>query len=120
MMPSEKVMEAVEVVIEREDIEDSGDDNIPIAQTRHKAKGSVGAKELGSSEDDTAMTDTSVTMTPKLGLLGIGTEVMRQFDESLFVGTVQSYDRKTDLYKILYSDGDGEDMDETNTCTHIN
>jgi hypothetical protein len=37
---------------------------------------------------------------------------MKQFDEGLFVGTVQSYDRKTDLYKILYSDGDGEDMDE--------
>ncbi len=48
-------------------------------------------------------------MVPKLGLLGIGTEVMRQFAEGLFVGTVQSYDRKDSLYKILYSDGD---MDE--------
>ena len=51
-------------------------------------------------------------ITPKLGLLGIGTEVMRQFDEGLLVGTVQSYDRKESLYKILYSDGDMEDMDE--------
>ncbi len=51
-------------------------------------------------------------MTPKLGLLGIGTEVMRQFDAGLFVGTAQSYDRKDKLYKILYSDGDMEDMDQ--------
>jgi hypothetical protein len=57
-------------------------------------------------------TDTNEKMTPKLGLLGIGTEVMRQFDEGLFVGTVQSYDRKDKLYTILYSDGDKEDMDE--------
>jgi hypothetical protein len=113
MLPSEKVLEVEELVVEREDSEDSEEDNIPIAQTRPKAKGSVGAKELGTSEDDTEMTETSVTITPKLGLLGIGTEVMRQFDEGLFVlGTVQSYDRKTDLYKILYSDGDGEDMDQ--------
>jgi hypothetical protein len=120
MMPSDKVLEVDELVVEREDSEDSEEDNITIAQTRHKAKGSVGVEELGSSEDETEMTETTVTMTPKLGLLGMGTEVMRQFDEGLFVGTVQSYDRKTDLYKILYSDGDGEDMDETNTCTHIN
>jgi hypothetical protein len=108
MMPSDKVLEAGEVVVEREDSEDSEDDNIPIAQTRHKDKGSVVAEELVSSEDETEMPETGVVMTPKLGLLGIGTEVMRQFDEGLFVGTVQSYDRKTDFYKILYSDGDGE------------
>ncbi len=112
MMPSEEVRETVEVVMEREDSEDSEDDCIPIAQTRHKTKVIVVAEDEVSSEDATQMPEKGVLMTPKLGLLGIGTEVMRQFDEGLFVGTAQSYDRKTDLYKILYSNGDGEDMDQ--------
>jgi hypothetical protein len=51
-------------------------------------------------------------MTPKLGLLGIGTEVMRQFSAGLFTGTVLSYNSKDGLYKIEYTDGDREDMDE--------
>ena len=73
------------------------DDNIPIAET------------LDSDEDFTAPTS---VMTPKLGLLGIGTEVMRQFDAGLFLGTVISFNSKDGLYKIEYTDGDREDMDE--------
>jgi hypothetical protein len=38
---------------------------------------------------------------------------MRQFDAGLFLGTVLVYNSKDDgLYKIEYSDGDREDMDE--------
>jgi hypothetical protein len=112
MMHSEKVREAAEVVIEREDSDDSGDNNIPIAQTRHKEKDTVVAEEVVSSEDETQIPETGVVTTPQLGLLGIGTEVMRQFDKGLFLGTVRRYVRNTDLYKILYSGGDGEDMDQ--------
>ncbi len=108
----EIVVEAEVVVVEIEDSEETKDDNTPIRRTRQKAKVSVVVEELVSSQDETESPDTGMVMTPKLGLLGIGTEVMRQFDERLFVGTVQSYDRKTDLYKILYSDGDGEHMDQ--------
>ncbi len=75
----------------------SEDDNIPIAQT------------LDSDEEFTAP---STVITPKLGLLCIGTEVMRQFDAGLFLGTVQAFNSKDGLYKIQYSDGDREDMDE--------
>jgi hypothetical protein len=112
MLATSVVMEVADVEIDTIDSDDSEDDNIPIAQTRHKDKVTVVVEEEVSSEDGTVMPETGVLMTPKLGLLGRGTEVMRQFDEGLFVGTVQSYDRKTDLYKILYSDGDGEDMDQ--------
>ena len=112
MVSSDTVVEAEVVVVEIEDSEETKDENIPIRRTRQKAKVSVVVEEVVSSQDETESPDTGMGMTPKLGLLGIGTEVMRQFDEGLFVGTVQSYDRKTDLYKILYSDGDGEDMDQ--------
>ena len=74
------------------------EENIPIAET------------LQSNEESTA--PSTVIMTPKLGLLGIGTEVMRQFSAGLFLGTVQSYNSKDGLYKIEYTDGDREDMDE--------
>jgi hypothetical protein len=66
----------------------SDDDNIPIAQT------------LDSDEEFTAP---STVMKPKLGLLGIGTEVMRQFDAGLFLGTVQAFNSKDGLYRIKYS-----------------
>ena len=74
------------------------EEHIPIAET------------LQSNEESTA--PSTVIMTPKLGLLGIGTEVMRQFSAGLFMGTVQSYNSKDGLYKIEYTDGDREDMDE--------
>ena len=87
----------VESPLPQFDADDSEDDNIPIAKT------------LDSDEEFTAP---STFMTPKLGLLGIGTEVMRQFDAGLFLGTVLSFNSKDGLYKIEYSDGDREDMDE--------
>ncbi len=38
---------------------------------------------------------------------------MRQFDSRLYHGIVRSYDKKEDLYKIEYSDGDVvEDFDK--------
>jgi hypothetical protein len=102
------------LVVEKDtiDSDDCEEDNIPIAQTRNKDKVTVVVEDEVSSDDEVMMPETGVQMRPKMGLLGIGTEVMRQFDEGLFTGTVQSYDRKTDLHKILYSDGDGEDMEE--------
>jgi hypothetical protein len=102
------------LVVEKEaiDSDDCEEDNIPIAQTRTKEKATDIVEEEVSSDDELLLPETGVQMSPKMGLLGIGTEVMRQFDEGLFTGTVQSYDRKTNLYKILYSDGDGEDVEE--------
>ena len=99
-----------ESVIEVEADSDGSEDNIPFSQLKEK----LVAERAGvdSDEDDTQLPDTNEKQTPKLGLLGIGTEVMRQFDVGLFVGTVHSYDRKDKLYKILYSAGDMEDMDE--------
>ncbi len=37
---------------------------------------------------------------------------MRQFDCGLFHGTVRSYDKKEELYRIEYSDGNIEDFDK--------
>jgi hypothetical protein len=105
-----EVEETAEVAIEVVGVSDGSEDNIPFSELKEKI---VAEKEgIDSDEDYTQLPDTNEKRTPKLGLLGIGTEVMRQFDEGLLVGTVQSYDRKESLYKILYSDGDMEDMDE--------
>jgi hypothetical protein len=65
-------------------IEEGSDDERPIVQTLNKGQ-------------------------PKFGLLSIGTEIMRQFETGLFIGTVKSYDKKEDLYVIEYSDGDAEE-----------
>jgi hypothetical protein len=62
--------------------------------------------------DDMPIVKTLAEGQPKFGLLSIGTEVMRQFDSGLFHGTVRSYDKKEDLYKIDFSDGDVEDFDK--------
>jgi hypothetical protein len=99
-----------EVVIEVAEESDGSEDNIPFSELKEK----IVAEREGSDNDEdyTTLPDTNEKMSPKLGLLGIGTEVMKQFDAGLFVGTVQSYNRKDSLYKIKYSDGDMEDMDE--------
>ena len=99
-----------EVVIEVAEDSDGSEDNIPFSELKEKITAEREGSE--SDEDYTTLPDTNERMTPKLGLLGIGTEVMKQFDDGLFVGTVQSYNRKDSLYKIEYSDGDMEDMDE--------
>ena len=101
---------AEDSVIEIAEDSDGSEDNIPFSELKEK----MVAERVGlhSDEEDTQLPDTNERMTPKLGLLGIGTEVMKQFDAGLFVGTVISYDRKDKLYKISYSDGDKEDMDE--------
>jgi hypothetical protein len=97
------IEEAEDSVLEVAEDSDGSEDNIPFSELKEKI---VAEREgLEIDEDYTQLPDPNEKMTPKLGLLGIGTEVMRQFDEGLFVGTVQSYDRKDKLYKILYSDG---------------
>jgi hypothetical protein len=86
IMASAEVRETVEGAIETKDSDDSEDDNLPIAQTRLKEKVTVVAEEEVCSEDDTLMLETGVAMKPKLGLLGIGIEVMRQLrQEDKFV-----------------------------------
>jgi hypothetical protein len=110
--PEAQPYETLESEVEIEVAEDSdgSEDNIPFSQLKEKI---VAEREgLESDEDYTTLPDTNEKMTPKLGLLGIGTEVMKQFDDGLFVGTVLSYNRKDSLYKIEYSDGDMEHMDE--------
>ena len=64
------------------------------------------------SEDERPIVETLNKAQPKFGLLSIGTEVMKQFESGLFVGTVKAYDKKEDLYKIEYSDGDCEEYDK--------
>jgi hypothetical protein len=64
------------------------------------------AESGADSDDDMPIVNTLAKGQPKFGLLSIGTEVMRQFDSGLFHGTVRSYDKKEDLYKIEYSDGE--------------
>jgi hypothetical protein len=107
---NEVEIETAEGVIEVAEDSDGSEDNIPFSELKEKIVAE--REEIDSDENYTQLPDTGVDMTPKLGLLGIGTEVMRQFDDGLFIGTVQSYDRVASLYKILYSDGDMEDMDE--------
>jgi Lamin-B receptor of TUDOR domain len=46
-------------------------------------------------------------------LYPIGTTVAKQFDAIWFEGVVQRYDDEDGLYWVLYSDGDSEDLDET-------
>ena len=64
------------------------------------------------SDDETPIVQTLNKGLPKFGLLSIGTEIMKQFESGLFVGTVKAYDKKEDLYKIEYSDGDQEEYDK--------
>ena len=64
------------------------------------------------SDDDRPITQTLLRDQPKFGLLSIGTEVMKQFETGLFLGTVKGYFKKEDLYKIEYSDGDVEDFNK--------
>ena len=40
----------------------------------------------------------------------IGTSIEKQFDRTMYVGTVVAYDPKTDWYKICYEDGDEEEV----------
>jgi hypothetical protein len=88
----------------------SEEDNIPIAQTR--LKNCYVRQDSDTEEDYTPLSETVNNMKPKLGLLGIGTEVMKQFDAGLFLGTVLVFNSKDGLYKIEYTDEDREDMDE--------
>ena len=107
-----------EVVIEVAEDSDGSEDNIPFSELKEKL---VAEREgLESDEDDTQLPDTNKKMTPKLGLLGIGTEVMRQFDEGLFVGTVQSYDRKTSYTKYYTQTETWKTWMRKSTCTLIN
>jgi hypothetical protein len=71
-----------QVVIDTIESASSEEDNIPIAQTR--LKNCKGRQDSDSEEDFTPLSETVINMKPKLGLLGIGTEVMRQFDAGLF------------------------------------
>ena len=64
------------------------------------------------SDDDRPITQTLLRDQPNFGLLSIGTEVMKQFETGLFLGTVKGYFKKEDLYKIEYSDGDIEDFNK--------
>ena len=76
---------------------------------------SEGSKETESgqdSDDERPIVQTLNKDQPKFGLLSIGTEVMKQFESGLFIGTVKGYFKKEDLYKIEYSDGDIEDYDK--------
>lgn len=41
----------------------------------------------------------------------VGTKLAKQFDTTWFQGTVRRYDAAEDLYWILYSDGDSEELD---------
>jgi hypothetical protein len=75
-------------------------------QTDEHSEGLPQAESGADSDDDMPIVKTSTKGQPKFGLLSIGTEVMRQFDSGLFHGTVRSYDKKEDLYKIEYSDGE--------------
>jgi Lamin-B receptor of TUDOR domain len=56
------------------------------------------------------------TQTSDLSLYAIGTKVAKRFEGDLgelvwFEGVVQRFDEASDLYWVLYSDGDSEDMD---------
>jgi hypothetical protein len=56
------------------------------------------------------------TQTSDLSLYAIGTNVAKQFEGDdgelvWFKGVVQRFDEASDLYWVLYSDGDSEDMD---------
>ena len=75
-----------------------------VLKTLEEIQSTFDSQHEESNEESTA--PSTVIMTPKLGLLAIGTEVMRQFSAGLFMGTVQSYNSKDGLYKIVYTDGD--------------
>ncbi len=119
--------EAAEVVIDTKDSDDSEDDNLTMRRQDLRVRSpELGMKKLVQTQKISTHrcpAETGIHMTPKLGLLGIGTEVMRQFDERLFVGTVQSFDRKTDLYKAIsvFRRRHGRHgYMKTNTYTHTN
>jgi CCR4-NOT transcriptional regulation complex NOT5 subunit len=65
------------------------------------------------------------TQTSDLSLYAIGTEVAKQFEGDngelvWFEGIVKKFDEESDLYWIVYSDGDSEDMeaDEVRDAVH--
>jgi hypothetical protein len=85
------------------------------AADKTKLGNSEGSKQTESgqdSDDERPIVQTLDKGLPKFGLLSIGTEIMKQFESGLFVDTVKAYDRKEDLYKIEYSDGDREEFDK--------
>jgi hypothetical protein len=62
--------------------------------------------------------DVPETQTSNTLLYPIGTKIAKQFDGAdgelvWFEGVVQRYDEEDDLYWILYSDGDSEDVHES-------
>jgi hypothetical protein len=77
--------------------------------TDEHSEGLPHAESGADSDDDMPIVKTLTKGQPKFVLLSIGTEVMRQFDS---YGTVRNYDKKEDLYKLEYSDGDVEDFDK--------
>jgi hypothetical protein len=80
--------------------------------TQADSGGNEETASVAESEDERPIVETLNKAQPKFGLLSIGTEVMKQFESGLFVGTVKAYAKKEDLYKIEYSDGDREEYDK--------
>ncbi len=67
------------------------------AADKTKLANSEGSKQTESgpdSDDERPIVQTLNKGQPKFGLLSIGTEVMRQFESGLFIGTVKSYNKK--------------------------
>jgi hypothetical protein len=77
--------------------------------TQANSGGNEETASVAESEDERPIVETLNKAQPKFVLLSIGTEVMKQFESGLFVGTVKAYVKKEDLYKIDYSDGDREE-----------
>jgi hypothetical protein len=70
-----------------------------------------------TSEIELEECDVTSTGEPELALFPIGTKVAKEFENNeqqlvWFEGAVQRFDEEDNLYWVLYTDGDSEDMDE--------
>jgi hypothetical protein len=73
----------------------------------------VQAAYNNSSEVDLDNHNTEVEVPAPLGEFSNHTKVAKLFDDVWFEGTVRKYDAHDDLYWVLYSDGDSEELDPT-------
>jgi hypothetical protein len=62
-------------------------------------------------ELDMDSTEGGASTTSELCQFPVGTKVAKKFDDEWYEGVVRRYDADDDLYWVLYTDGDSEDMD---------
>ena len=84
-----------------------------------KTEGRFGATQLErpiTIEMETHAAAAKLVAQPKYT---IGTQIQKQFDEETYTGTIIDHDEKRGYYKVQYSDGDEEEMDDEDIDNYL-